>query len=149
MVFLLFKELVLFCANRGFRLASMQYTKYTIVVNIICQEIGDAILKGWEIENRCKELAQERGVEPFGPLYEHFSKQLDRDLENEMKHLVGLPGSLKIDEQGIGRYAFPGWNEARLDRPQIKAMFDAWQEVVNRAGGSKLAEINPLEVEKK
>ncbi|OGN08939.1 MAG: hypothetical protein A3C61_02695 [Candidatus Yanofskybacteria bacterium RIFCSPHIGHO2_02_FULL_39_10] len=107
----------------------------------------DAVLKGWEIENRCVELAKERGVEPFGESYEHFSKQLSSTLTEDVERSAGIMKGTDSPNYRTGA-VHRNWNEA-LKKPEVKAMFDTWQEVVNRAGGSKLAEVNPLEVEKK
>ena len=107
----------------------------------------DAVLKGWEIENRCVELAKERGVEPFGESYEHFSKQLSSTLTEGVERSAGIMKGTDQPDYRTGA-VHRNWNEA-LKKPEVKAMFDTWQEVVNRAGGSKLAEVNPLEAEKK
>ena len=107
----------------------------------------DAVLKGWEIENRCVELAKERGVEPFGEGYEHFSKQLSSTLTEGVERSAGIMKGTDRPNYSTGAI-HRNWNEA-LKKPEVKAMFDTWQEVVNRAGGSKLAEVNPSEVVKK
>ena len=107
----------------------------------------DAVLKGWEIENKCVELAKERGVEPFGESYEHFSKQLSSILTEDVERSAGIMKGTDSPNYRTGA-VHRNWNEA-LKKPEVKAMFDTWQEVVNRAGGSKLAEVNPLEAAKK
>ena len=107
----------------------------------------DAVMKGWEIENRCVELAKERGVEPFGEHYEHFSKQLSSTLTDGVERSAGIMKGTDRPNYSTGAI-HRNWNEA-LKKPEVKAIFDTWQEVVNKAGGSKLAEVNPLETAKK
>ncbi len=103
----------------------------------------DAVLKGWEIENRCVELAKDRGVEPFGESYEHFSKQLSSTLTEEVERSAGIMKGTDRPNYSTGAI-YRNWNEANK-KPEVKAVFDTWQEVVNKAGGSKLAEVNPGE----
>lgn len=112
----------------------------------LAEKYRSAISKGWEIENRMIELAKERGVSPFGPSYKHFSKQLASTLDKKMEDQAGFTrfDNRKHEMEVVYR----SWNEATRNRPGTKAMFDTWQEVVNRAGGSKLAEVNPAETQK-
>ncbi len=107
----------------------------------------EAVLKGWEIENRFVELAKERGVEPFGESYEHFSKQLSSTLSEGVERSAGIMKGTDRPDYRTGAI-HRNWNEA-LKNPEVKAVFDTWQEVVKRAGGSRLSEVNPLEAEKK
>lgn len=106
----------------------------------------DAILKGWEIENGCKELAQERGVEPFGPSYKHFSEQLNSSFTEGVERSAGLMKGTDRPNYSTGAI-YRDWNEAR-QRPEAKAIFDTYQEVIKRAGGSKIVEVNPAEKSK-
>lgn len=107
-------------------------------LSALAEEYKGAVLIGWEIENKMIELAKERGVSPFGESYgegcPRFSAQIDSSLTREMEGLAGITKG-------------HSWDEA-LRRPETRAMFDTWREVVSRAGGSKLAEVNPLEAKK-